>query len=149
MLRIRVALAILLFAGLTLVVGCSKTTPRGIVKGRVTIGTKPVTGATVLFENTETGVAVNAPLDPDGRYEVKTYQGDGLPIGSYKVAVVPGGVMTPEEADLSAKATDAKAARAKQPKTPVHERYHKTTTSKFSVEVKEGDNPPFDFQLEP
>mgnify|MGYP003879164705 CR=1 FL=1 len=113
----------------------------------MTLGAKPVTGATVFFENAETGVAMNAPLDSDGHYEVKSYQGAGLPPGKYTVAVTPGGVMRPEENDVLA--GDAKAERAKWPVTAVPERYHKGTTSGLSVEVKEGDNPPFDFTLTP
>jgi len=128
--------------------GCAvKAPPRGIVKGRVTLDSKPVTGATVFFENTETGVGMNAQLDQEGRYEVKTHTGSGLPPGSYGVAVIPGGVMSPEEA--LPLAGEAKAARAKLPVTPVPEKYHKAATSGFKVEVKEGDNPPFDFTLTP
>ena len=129
--------------------GCDAQKPpaRGTVHGRVTLGAKPVTGATVLFTNAETGVAVNAPLDRDGRYEVKTHLGAGLPPGKYAVAVTPGGVMTPDEEGPLA--GDAKAARAKLPATPVPDRYHKAETSGLTVEVNEGDNPPFDFALAP
>ncbi len=108
---------------------------------------KPVTGASVFIENAETGVAMNAPLTLDGQYEVKTYQGAGLPPGLYRVAVTPGGVMKPEESLVLA--GDAKAARAKLPVTPVPEKYHKTASSGLTIEVKEGDNPPFDFILTP
>ncbi len=147
MTRSRIAFTLALFAGL-LLAGCGpKVVPRGTVKGRVTLGSRPVTGATVFFENAETGVAMNAPLDGDGNYEVKTFEHSGLPVGSYKVAVQPGGVMSPEEA--SPKATEAKAARTKQAVSPIPEKYHMTATSKLLIEVKEGDNPPFDFTLEP
>ncbi|MCE9565883.1 MAG: carboxypeptidase-like regulatory domain-containing protein [Planctomycetes bacterium] len=128
--------------------GCAEKGPsRGIVKGRVTLGSKPVTGATVFFENTETGVGMNAPLDQEGWYEVKAHNGNGLLPGVYGVSIIPGGVMSPEEA--LPLAGDAKAARAKLPVTPVPEKYHKAATSGLKVEVKEGDNPPFDFTLTP
>ena len=145
--RSRFASAGVLFACLALAAGCgSKGPARGTVKGRVTLGDKPVAGATVFFENAEAGVGLNAPLDATGHYEVKTYQGAGLPAGSYKVAVLPGGVMEPgEELPLADK---AKSTRPKLTVT-VPERYHKTATSKLGVEVKEGDNPPFDFALTP
>jgi hypothetical protein len=129
--------------------GCDGQKPpaRGTVRGRVTLGAKPVTGATVLFTNAETGIAMNAPLDRDGRYEVKSHLGAGLPPGRYVVAVTPGGVMTPDEEGPLA--GDAKAARAKLPATPVPDKYHKAETSGLTVEVKEGDNSPFNFALTP
>jgi hypothetical protein len=137
-----------LAAFLLVLVGCAEKPPAlGVVRGRVTLHAKPVTGATVLFENVETGIAMNAPLNLDGRYEVKTYQGAGLPPGKYTVAVMPGGVMRPEEEGPLA--GDAKAERAKLPVTPVPEKYHKAATSGLTVEVKEGENPPFDFTLTP
>lgn len=131
-----------------LLLGCAEKGPeRGVVKGRVTFNGKGATGVTVFFENAESGVAINAPVDTNGNYEVKSYQGAGLPVGSYRVAVMPGGVMTAEEA--SPKATEAKAARAAAAVTPIPERYHKTATSHLTVDVKAGENPPFDFSLTP
>ncbi len=147
MLRFRVAFGGVLIVGFLFVAGCGKKEPvRVPVKGRVTMGDKPVTGATVFFENAGAGVGINAQLDADGNYEVKNYQGDGLPPGTYQVAVLPGGVMEPgEESPLAGK---TKSTRPKLTVTiPV--RYNKTATSKLSIEVKEGDNPPFDFKLTP
>jgi len=137
-------------AALLVTLGCTKKPPaRGIVHGRVMIGSKPVTGATVFFENTETGIAMNAALDQDGRYEVKSHLGAGLPPGTYQVAVTPGGVMSPEEASTSPLAGEAKAERAKQPVTSVPVKYHDPATSGLTIEVKEGNNPPFDITLIP
>ncbi|MFM8274846.1 MAG: carboxypeptidase-like regulatory domain-containing protein [Gemmata sp.] len=142
----RVAFGALLLA-LLAVTGCKEREPaRGVVKGRVTLGDRPVTGATVFFENAQAGVGMNAPLDADGNYEVKSYRGAGLYPGVYQVAVVPGAIMEPgEELPLADK---AKFARPK-PAITIPERYHKTATSELSVEVKEGANPPFDFKLAP
>lgn len=147
MIRSRLPFALGLLAGLVLVAGCGTKGPaRGTVKGRVTMGEKPVTGATVFFENAEQGVAVNAQLGADGEFEVKTYQGDGLPVGNYKVAVVPGGVMQPGEENPMA--DKAKINRPK-PATNIPERYNKTATSSLAIEVKEGENPLYEFKLTP
>lgn len=145
--RFRIAFGGALAFGLVFAAGCGNKGPaRGAVKGRVTIGDKPVTGATVFIENAPAGVGVNAPLDADGRYEVKSYQGDGLPPGTYQVAVLPGGVMQPGE-----ESPTADKAKFTRPKLVVviPEKYHKTATSQLSIDVKEGDNPPFDFKLTP
>jgi hypothetical protein len=127
--------------------GCSADgPPRGTVKGRVTVGDRPVTGAVVRFDNPETGVAVVAPLGDDGTYDARTYQG-GLPAGTYRVAVTPGGVMTPEQAADPLRA-DAKAPAAR-PAVGFAARYHDPATSGLTAEVRAGDNPPFDFRLDP
>lgn len=132
---------------LLLFTGCADKGPvRGTVKGRVTMGTQVVTGATVFFENVEQGVAINAPLDADGNFEVKSYQGDGLPVGTYKVAVLPGGVMTVEE--QGPKANEAKATRPK-PNAAIPEKYHSPSTSGLTIDVTAGDNPPHLIELKP
>ena len=139
---IRLAATGLLLAS---VAACAGGPVRGPVSGRVTINDKPVAAATVFFESAEAGVGMNAALDSDGRYEVKSHQGVGLPVGTYKVAILPGGIMTADE--LGPKATEAKAARPK-PSTIIPEKYHKTATSGITVEVK-AQNEPFDFKLVP
>jgi len=136
------------FAVVLVMLGCTAKSPaRGVVQGRVTMGSKPVTGATVFFENIDTGVAINAALDQDGRYDVKSHQGAGLPPGKYQVAVAPGGVMGADDEQVLA--GDAAPATAKLPATPVPEKYHSPSSSGLTIEVKEGANPPFDFSLVP
>jgi hypothetical protein len=110
----------------------------------VTLDDKPVTGAMVLFENKEQGVAIQAPLDGDGRYQVKTYEGEGLPLGSYKVAVTPGRIMQPgEELPLAGKANYPPPP----PPAEIPERYRSVATSGLTIEVRQGDKPSFDFDL--
>ena len=77
---------------------------------------------------------------------MKSHEGDGLPVGTYKVAVLPGGVMTVEEE--GPKAHEAKATRPK-PSAAIPEKYHSTSTSQLTIEVKAGDNPPHLLQLAP
>lgn len=139
---------ILLSAVLLLVVssGCKDGPARGPVRGRVTLGDEPVKGATIVFENAAQGVTVTAVLNDDGTYEVKTYQGDGLPEGSYSVAVIPGRMLqSADEIPLAGK--NPEKAIPKNP-SPIPPRYHKSATSGLTADVKAGSNPAFDFRLE-
>jgi len=139
------ALAVLWLAALCLP-GCGgpETAPRGTVAGKVTLGGKPVTRGAVVFENPETGVAVMAALGPDGTYEVKTYEGAGLPVGHYRVAVTPQAPAATDENPLA-------GAGALEPPQPVEipARYHDAADSPLEIDVDEGKNRPFDFELEP
>lgn len=133
---------------LALVPGCSKRFPaRGIVHGRVTLEGKPLGGATIVFENADLGVSRSAPLNDDGRYEVRSYDSVGLPVGSYTVAIVSGRFLRPGEeiprADAAGRPPLAK------PSTTVPEKYAKPGTSQLTVDVRKGDNPAFDFALDP
>jgi len=133
---------LLLTVGVT---GCSAGPARGKVAGKVTFRKEPISDSTILFENQEAGIGVTAPLAADGSYEVKNYQGAGLPPGTYKVAISPGGIMkSGNEVPLAGKEPPRKKSTSKIPA-----RYHQTATSKLVVEVKAGNNPPFDFDLTP
>ena len=134
-----------LAAGLLLTAGCSGPAPRGPVRGRVTVGANPVTAGTIIFENKAAGVAVTCPLNEDGTYEFKTHEGRGLPVGAYDVAITPGGVMTGADDVLVPGKPPPPPPRVSAVKIP--SRYHTTATSRLHVEVKAGDNPPFDFDL--
>jgi len=126
--------------------GCKDGPARGPVRGRVTLGDEPVKGATIVFENAAQGVTLTAVLNDDGTYEVKTYQGDGLPEGSYSVAVIPGRMLqSADEIPLAGK--NPEKAIPKNP-SPIPLRYHKAATSGLAAEVKAGSNPAFDFRLE-
>ncbi|HEY1190355.1 MAG TPA: carboxypeptidase-like regulatory domain-containing protein [Gemmata sp.] len=140
-----------LFVTCCFVLGCSgsKDVPRGTVKGRVTLGGKPLAGATIVFDNKSLGVAQSATLDDDGKYEFMSYAAAGLPAGSYKVTISSGRFMEPgEEVPKFGAGTKVGAAPKKAP-TPIPDKYSKTESSGLSADVKAGDNPPFDFDLKP
>ena len=125
--------------------GCSRSGPSlGIVRGKVTNGSKPVSSGSVVFENRTEGVAQTAILEPDGSYEMKTHQRAGLPVGSYKVAIYPGRMLQPGEAvPLAGKG----GTKPKPPATDIPLRFHRAKTSPLKAEVEAGENPPFDFDL--
>ncbi|NQT40391.1 MAG: carboxypeptidase regulatory-like domain-containing protein [Planctomycetes bacterium] len=126
-----------------LVVGCSGGDV-GHVSGRVAVGGKPVTKGAIVFENPQAGISVNAELADDGTYTVRSHQREGLPPGTYQVAVRPtafGGEEAPLVTDPNAQPSVAKS--------DIPEKYQSVATSGLTATVKKGDNPPFDFDLKP
>ncbi|MFO0864180.1 MAG: hypothetical protein U0744_05915 [Gemmataceae bacterium] len=108
----------------------------------MTVDGKPAAGATIVFENAAAGIATTASIE-GGAFEVKTIEGPGLPVGSYKVAVRPGGIMKPgEEVPL---ATQKGPAAASGP--PIPEKYRTVATSGLAADVKPGTNASFQFDL--
>src|SRR5262245_22903429 len=73
---------------------------RGTVTGKVTNGGKPVSPATILFENSSEGISRSVEIKSDGTFEVRTYKEAGLPVGSYKVAITPGSMKPLEDTPL-------------------------------------------------
>jgi hypothetical protein len=121
--------------------GCSDP-ETGHVAGKVTLGGRPLTQGSVVFEDSAAGITAGASLQSDGSYTVKTFNRDGLPPGTYKVAVTPstfGDGETPLAVDPS--------SQAPSPGSQIPQRYRSTATSPLCVTVKAGDNPPFDFDL--
>lgn len=142
---------LVLFGAVCGLLGCSgsKEPPRGTVKGRVTLGGKPLSGATIVFDSKALGVSQTATLDDDGKYEFASYAAAGLPAGSYKVTISSGRFMEPgEEVPKFGAGTKVGVAPKKAP-TPIPDKYAKAESSGLSADVKAGDNPPFDFDLKP
>jgi len=120
--------------------GCSASDV-GYVSGKVTLNGQPPGQASIVFEDAAKGVSVNAPLADDGTYTVRTYNLDGLPPGTYQVAVTPktfGDGEIPLAADPAAQAA---------PPSAIPEKYRTVATSGLTATVKAGKNPPFDFDL--
>jgi hypothetical protein len=69
--------------------GCDRGEFLSPVTGVVTLEGEPVPRATVIFSNDEKGVHMQAEADKTGRYVVQMANGDGLPLGNYKVSVCP------------------------------------------------------------
>jgi hypothetical protein len=134
-----------LLVGALLIAGCGRAEPRGSVKGTVTRNGEPVSGAIIFLENVAAGVGITANLGEDGSFEIKSYKGAGLPVGTYKAAVSPGRVMeSADEIPLAGKKTISKTRPVS---VAIPEKYHKTSTSSLEVEVKEGENPPLVIDL--
>ncbi len=126
--------------------GCGDSRPkveRGIVRGTVKFGDKPVTDGIVRFESAK-GVSQGAELGPDGKYEVKTHESVGLPPDTYQVSIVPRIGPAPGEVLLvqePPQASDEKEFPHIPPKV------RDFATSGLSITVSVGENPAFDFDL--
>jgi hypothetical protein len=87
MMRNEFFLAAILLA--TAITGCNRGEILAPVTGVVTLEGKPIPRATVQFRNDQKGVHMQAEADQQGRYVVRMANGDGLPLGEYKVCVSP------------------------------------------------------------
>ena len=116
--------------------GCGSSEPLGQVTGTVTINDEPVTNGSVVFENRELGISVRTNLDEAGKYHVRTHDRDGLPPGSYQVAV------TSTRIGSGASPFVGGAAEQAPPPTgpDIPEKFWKVATSGLSAEVEQGAN---------
>jgi hypothetical protein len=132
----RVILVLLLFAlGFS---GCNAAKNIHPVVGRVSYQSKPVAEGMVRFSNPQAGIDVLAKLQPDGAYSVRMANGNGLPEGTYAVAVVPPHVDSPVGA----------MTPTPQPQCPdIPQKYQGPSTSGLTLTVKPGDNS-FDIDMQ-
>jgi len=128
---------------LVLLGGCSKHDEVGLVHGKVTLGGQPLTQGSGLIENRTKGISLLAPLSADGTYTARTYEQNGLPPGTYQVAITPN-VAAETDAPLVQQPTPEGKTEGAIPA-----KYRRVATSGLSVTVQAGDNPPFDFNLTP
>jgi hypothetical protein len=118
----------------------------GTVHGRVTLQGKPVAAGTITFDNSAEGVALSASIGPDGSYRMKSYEGDGLPVGKYRVTILPQPFVvhhrTPFDPPPPAPATPTELA-------DIPQKYRDADTTSLTAAVAPGENGPFDFNLTP
>jgi hypothetical protein len=136
------SLSILAILLVVAIVGCQGDPEIGVVRGTVKLKGQPITSGTITMEGGPSQISLMAPIGADGTYEMKTHDAGGLPPGSYKVAVSDQRIA---EGDLVVLATDVKKAQSPGPNIP--QKYRTIETSGLTAEVKSGDNPPFDFDL--
>jgi hypothetical protein len=128
--------------GCVLSFGCHRTQqiPWGSVRGKVVLADKPVSAGTVVFDNRELGVSRLAELRPDGTFVEQSVGFPGLPVGEYRVAVTPLPISKGDFVPVA-----PRKAAAGEP--PIPARYRDVETSPLTATVKEGQNPPFVFEL--
>ncbi len=135
------AIVFLLVTSLVFVTACSGP-DIGQVSGKVTVNGKPLGNAHINFSSPDQKVSVNANLNEDGTYVIKTYEHDGLPPGDYQVAV-KSGTFGYEETPLVGQAPPASA----RPTVHIPPKYAYPKTSGLTATVQRGKNKSFDFDL--
>ncbi len=113
--------------------------PKGTAAGKVTVNGVPVTEGTIIFENVEMGVSAMIPLKNDGSYVVQTFEGAGLPVGVYQVAVSPRKISNGEFPKM------VQPSKEPPPPYPVPEKFRAVASSGWTAVIQEGTNPPFNF----
>ena len=129
------------------VAGCGPTYPeRGVVRGVVTSGGKPVTQGYVRFLP-EAGRAAVGEIAPDGSYQLTTFEpGDGALVGKHKVTIEAKKVLSSDPVPQSideeiAMSRDGRLQKAQQQLVWLaHPRYSRVETSDLQAEVKPGEN---------
>ena len=105
--------------------------PRYEVHGTVRFQGQPIREGRIALSNAARGVHLNANVNPDGTYEVKTYRGKGIPAGDYVVSILPPVLDAPPVGD---------------PWPFIPTKYRDPATSGLKLTVTEGDNP-FDVDM--
>ena len=110
-----------------LLTGCGSGGPStGSFEGKVTLKGQPVSGSKVSLISSGSGAGAILNIGADGSFKST----DPLPVGTYKVALVP--------APPEPMAPGTKAAKAAPSLIP--DKYQKVETSGFSAEIKAGKN---------
>jgi hypothetical protein len=137
-------LGLLLAAGLLCETGCSskEVAHWGTAAGKVQIHGQPLTEGTIIYANTALGVSRMAPIQHDGSYEERSIGFAGLPVGKYGVAITTIPISKGDFVPVAKPSPQSLVSK-------VPKKYHVVATSGLTAEVKEGQNRPFDFNLEP
>jgi len=132
--------------------GCgedSDSPPLGPVSGVVTYNGAPVPDASVQFvlkENTETLAVGVGRTDSDGRYQLRSYDKDGVVLGLHTVSIIKLD-QSKQDAEQGNTLPPQFDRNYVPPKSLIPRKYSHPSTSGLTAEVKEEDNV-FDFELE-
>lgn len=123
-------------------IGCGSSEELGRITGTVTVNGEAVTNGSIVYENREQSISVRTNLDEAGQYHVRTHDRDGLPPGTYQVAITSTRIGTGESPFVGS------APEQAPPDTgpAIPEMYYKVGTSGLSAEIEVGENVK-DFEL--
>lgn len=109
------------------IVGCGEAGPaKGLVKGQVLLKGQPLLAGSVIFYSPETGISSAVDLTSEGSFQLP----DGLPLGTYRVAVFP-----PTPVENGQPGTSVPPSPVKIPRA-----YMSETTTPLMATVEQGEN---------
>ncbi len=120
-------------------IGCGKRVETGALSGTVTYKGKPLEFGSVLLQPAEGGPASYGTIGPDGSFTAAMDGKSGVPIGVNKVLVT---CYTSQRPGASSGGGEKSVGDSLIP-----EHYTRFSSSGLKVEVKPGDNPPYNIQL--
>ena len=126
--------------------GCGDSSgPAGQVTGKITHQGQPLAAGTVVTFISDSGAMGTAVVEEAGVYQVRTTEGDELPVGEYKVFLGPP-IPPPVDPAVAMKASMEAGGKPPVNDWNVPEKYRQAATSGWTATVKEGDNT-FDFAI--
>lgn len=125
---------------LVVICGCNQNSkPLGKISGQVTSDGQPLDDGLVSIINLDLGVRVEGEIQPDGTYEITTFEG-GVPPGDYSVIVYP-----PEIPNPNAPPTSEPGLIVKKMDN-IPKVYRAPNTTPLKVTVQQGENE-YDIEL--
>jgi len=119
--------------GLLIAAGCGDGLPPPVpVRGQVTFDGRPLSRGAVVFHGAD-GSSTAAMIGSDGRYEVRTHRGAGLPPGHYRVSISP-----QQAGDDPAERVLYEVEPTQAQPVEVPARFLSPETSGVTMEVREG-----------
>lgn len=115
---------------LSFVIGCGDGVtvgPTGEVEGSVTLDGQPLTEGAVSLYDPSTGNSGGGELDAEGKFKFT----QPVPVGKYRVSILPPEAPAPDDA-----MADMEATR----NTTIHPLYQNGDTSELTANVTEGQN---------
>ena len=117
-------------------IGCGDSEELGQITGTVTVNGEAVTNGSIVYENRGQSISVRTNLDENGQYHVRTHDRDGLPPGTYQVAVSSTRIGNGDSPFVG-----GRSEQAPPPTGPaIPKVYFKVATSQLSAEIEVGKN---------
>lgn len=115
--------------------------PVGQVTGVVNLGDKPLTENATLTIMSKDGHTSTAILDGTGEFRLKYNGSNDIPVGTYRIGVMPNIPEEPQNQNPSSFFNaDGSTKVVKTVTSKIPTRYRATGTSGVDIEVKEGKN---------
>jgi hypothetical protein len=120
--------------------GCSKGPRLGSVRGTVTFNDQPLAKGTIVFETAGARPATGR-IENGQIADITTFDtGDGVPVGSHKVAIFASADAASAVVDDPGKGGPTPGPNYMSGKSLIPERYNDPEKSGLVAEIKSGDN---------